>query len=182
MDLFLIRHPRPDVAPGLCYGRSDVGLAVPPEADARRLAALLPGGCAIHSSPLQRALRLAEALGPTRIDTRLAEIDFGEWEMQPYDGLRAQLDAWAADPLGFRPPGGETAAEMAGRAQAACTEILRQASGPVAIVAHGGPLRAIAGQLLELPQHRWLALDFDYAALTELRIESWGSVLRSFNR
>ena len=27
MELHLIRHPRPDVAPGVCYGRSDLGLA-----------------------------------------------------------------------------------------------------------------------------------------------------------
>ena len=181
MQLFLIRHPRTEVPGGICYGRSDVGLAQPVATDASRLATLLPTGCEIVSSPLRRARLLAEALGPTRIEPRLAEMDFGEWELRPFDTLRDELDAWAADPLGFRPPGGESAAEMADRAQAAAAELMRRAT-PLAIVGHGGPLRAIAGDLLGLPAARWLALDFDFAALTELRVEPWGTTLRGFNR
>ncbi|MCB1907283.1 MAG: alpha-ribazole phosphatase family protein [Rhodocyclaceae bacterium] len=181
MRLFLIRHPRPDVPAGICYGRSDVGLAAPVDAEARRLAGLLPSGCAFVSSPLRRARLLAEALGPTRLEPRLSEMDFGDWELRPFDALRDELDAWAADPLGFRPPGGESAAQMAERARAAAAELLDHGA-TVAIVAHGGPLRAIAGDLLGLPAARWLALDFDFAALTELRVEPWGTTLRAFNR
>ncbi|MCB1917347.1 MAG: histidine phosphatase family protein [Rhodocyclaceae bacterium] len=181
MQLFLIRHPRPEVPAGVCYGRSDVGLAEPVAAAAHRLAALLPPGCRIVSSPLQRARLLAEALGPVRLEPRLAEMDFGEWELCPFDGLRGQLDAWAADPLGFCPPGGESAAQMASRACAAAAELLT-GTGPLAVVAHGGPLRAIAGDLLGLAPERWLALDFDFAALTELRVAPWGVTLRCFNR
>ena len=29
MELYLIRHPRPQVAPGVCYGQTDLGLAEP---------------------------------------------------------------------------------------------------------------------------------------------------------
>ena len=183
MDLFLIRHPRPAVTPGTCYGRSDVGLAEPVDAAAQRLRGLLPDGTRVFSSPLQRALLLAKALGTPSIDPRLQEIDFGEWELRPYAGLRAQVDQWAADPLGFRPPGGETATEMASRALAALDDIRgRCGEAPAAIVAHGGPLRAIAGALLGMDALRWFALDFDYGALTHLRIDSSHVSLRCFNR
>lgn len=183
MDLYLIRHPRPAIAPGICYGRSDIGLAEPLEPVAARLRGLLPEATAIYCSPLRRARLLAEALGPARCDPRLQEIDFGRWELQSFDALRPELDAWVADPMGFRAPGGESAAEMAERAGAALAEILAaHPSGAVAIVAHGGPLRAIAGQLLGLPDARWLALDFECGALCQLRVEAWGTVLRAFNR
>ena len=33
MELYLIRHPRPDVAPGTCYGQTDLGLAPPSTGD-----------------------------------------------------------------------------------------------------------------------------------------------------
>ncbi|HMV17720.1 MAG TPA: phosphoglycerate mutase, partial [Rhodocyclaceae bacterium] len=45
MELHLIRHPRPDVAPGVCYGQTDVGLAESAAAVAARLRPLLPAGC-----------------------------------------------------------------------------------------------------------------------------------------
>jgi alpha-ribazole phosphatase len=56
------------------------------------------------------------------------------------------------------------------------------AAGPVVVVAHGGPLRVIAGHLLGLPPERWLGLDFGCGQATRLDLESWGVVLRWFNR
>ncbi len=183
MDLYLIRHPRPDVPPGTCYGASDVGLAEPVAPVAARLRPMLPPDPVVYSSPLGRALRLAEALGSPHADARLREIDFGEWELRPFAALRGELDAWAADPLGFRAPGGESVQEMAARVDAALDDILAaHPDGAVAVVAHGGPLRAIAGRLIGLPQDRWLGLDFDFGALTHLAVAPWGTVLKAFNR
>ena len=53
MRLYLIRHPRPDIADGICYGRSDI--AVAPEELARSahdLATRLPLDLPLFSSPL----------------------------------------------------------------------------------------------------------------------------------
>ena len=79
MQLHLIRHPRPDVAPGICYGQTDLGLAESAAAVAARLRPLLPESFALHASPLARARLLAEALGTPRLDNRLKEIHFGDW-------------------------------------------------------------------------------------------------------
>ena len=54
--------------------------------------------------------------------------------------------------------------------------------GPVVVVAHGGPLRVITGHLLGLPAERWLGLDFACGQVTRLDVESWGVVLKWFNR
>ena len=112
MPLFLIRHPRPLIESGVCYGQLDVE-AEDPARLADQLAARLPARIPIISSPLRRARVLAEALGkrldaPVHDDPRLREIDFGNWEGQRWEAIdRALLDAWAADILYFTPPGGE---------------------------------------------------------------------------
>jgi len=184
MDLHLIRHPEVAVAPGTCYGASDVPLAAPLDAAVAHLQPLLPADAALFASPLSRARLLAAALGEPAIDERLREISFGDWELQTYAAIgQAALDRWADDPLGHRPPGGESAADMSTRVLGFLDELLAQRTDEaVVIVAHGGPLRVIAGHLLGLPPERWLALDFAHARLTRIQVETWGSTLKLFNR
>ncbi|HEY6898671.1 MAG TPA: alpha-ribazole phosphatase [Rhodocyclaceae bacterium] len=167
MSLYLIRHPRPAVAPGLCYGRSDLALAEEAAAVAAGLRPLLPLGAPIYSSPLQRCRLLADQLHATpRFDPRLQEMDFGTWEMQAWEQIeRAALDAWAADPLHYRPPGGETVAELQQRVREFLAEL---PPGPAVLVSHGGVMKLIAAELLGLPQDEWLRLRFDYGALRVL--------------
>ncbi|WP_374616526.1 histidine phosphatase family protein, partial [Thauera aminoaromatica] len=112
MQLHLIRHPRPAVEPGICYGQTDLGLAESPAAVAERLRPLLPESFALHASPLARARLLAESLGRPRLDDRLKESHCGDWEGRSFPDIGSAIDDWAADPLGFRPPGGESPREM----------------------------------------------------------------------
>jgi alpha-ribazole phosphatase len=128
MRLFLIRHPPPAVAPGICYGATDLPLAEDPARYAAALRPLLPPAAPLFSSPLQRCRRLAEALHPAPIvDERLRELDFGDWEMQPWESLeRSLLDAWAQDPLHFRPPGGEAVAALRARVADFLAELARR--------------------------------------------------------
>ncbi len=164
--LFLIRHPRPAVAPGLCYGRADIGLARPAEEEADRLRRLLPANAALFSSPLRRCRLLAEALCPdARFDDRLREMDFGDWELQPWSQIdRGFLDAWARDPLTFTPPGGENAQDLRARVTAFFDDVKRQRRREVIVLAHGGVLRAAASVLTGASD--WLTLSFDFGAVS----------------
>ena len=149
MQLYLVRHPPPLVGPGLCYGRTD--LAVTPAATARAAAALsnaLPVAAALFSSPLQRCVDLARALGagaaPT-FDARLAELDFGSWEMQPWEHIaRADIDAWAADMVDYRPGGGESVLHMAERVSAFYADLAALPQPRAIIVCHAGTMRLLA--------------------------------------
>jgi alpha-ribazole phosphatase len=172
IELHLIRHPRTIAPAGTCYGASDLALATDPREAADRLRALLPARFTLASSPATRCLQLAQLLGSTpEVDARLREMDFGDWEMQSFDRLpRNAIDAWAADPFGFRPPGGETAEEMAGRVLDALQDLGLREHAALVIVAHGGPLRVIAGQLAGVPRSDWLALSFDFARATRIDI------------
>ncbi|MGR3539854.1 MAG: histidine phosphatase family protein [Hasllibacter sp.] len=142
MGLTFLRHPVPDVPPGTCYGATDPGLA-PGWRGAVDALALRPA--AVRHSPLSRcrlpAERLAARLGvPAIPDPDLREMDFGAWEMRPWSAIpRAELDAWAADLTGYRPPGGETVAEMAARAGRA----LARAAPGEALLAHAGIWKAL---------------------------------------
>ena len=52
-----------------------------------------------------------------KIDDRLAEMNFGDWEGRPWDSIpRLEIDAWAADVAGYAPPGGESPRDLQRRA------------------------------------------------------------------
>ncbi len=158
MRLFLIRHPPPAVPPGTCYGATDLPLADDPAAYAEALRPLLPADVPIYSSPLMRCRLLAEALHHApAFDERLREIDFGDWEMQPWDSLdRRLLDAWAADPFHFVPPGGEAVASLRARV----ADFLAGLPGEAILVAHAGVIKVCAAELAG--EEDWFSLRFDY--------------------
>ena len=167
MQVFLIRHPPPQIDAGVCYGRLDVDCADPaPYAAALR--PQLPPGTVVVSSPLRRARRLAEALaGEVRLDARLREIDFGAWEGRRWDDIaRHEIDAWAADVLGFVPPAGESVAMLQTRAIDFATTLAAQNHAHVALVSHAGVLRALAGHWRGLPAQEWTRLTFAYGELS----------------
>lgn len=172
MRLHLIRHPPALVAPGTCYGRSEVPCA-PADPDALASWRARLDRARVISSPSRRCADLAQSLASeVRFDPRLLEIDFGEWEQRAFDSIdRAAIDAWAADPWGFVPPGGESAAKMAGRVLEALHEIRASGAHEIVVVAHGGPLRVMLGTLLQQPRTEWLALDFEPADVVSLQVD-----------
>ncbi len=152
MAVILLRHTTPDVAPGTCYGRTDLALAASFDAETQRVRESLPGGVAhLVSSPLGRCRRLAERLGielglAPEIDPRLIELDFGAWEMRPWAEIpRPELDAWRDDFLHANPHGGETVAMLKARVDAAVAD-LRRRDGPVLAVTHSGVIKAALAQ------------------------------------
>lgn len=168
MQVFLIRHPRPLIDAGVCYGQLDIDCEDPLPI-AERLRAQLPPGTPVITSPLRRARRLAEALAPNAvIDARLSEINFGAWEGKRWDDIaRDELDAWAADVLNFTPPKGESVASLQQRA----TDFARSLAAPrVALVTHAGIMRALIGYWRALPLENWTQLKFDYGSLTTIEL------------
>ncbi len=170
MQVFLIRHPRPLIAAGICYGQLDVDCEDPLPI-ARRLLPLLPGGTRIIASPLRRTRGLAEALHAQPLfDTRLMEINFGDWEGQQWGDIdRKLIDAWASDVLHFVPPGGESVAML----QARAIECVKGIDGQrVALVTHGGIIRALLGYWAQLPVEEWSKLRLAFGGVTVVEIDT----------
>ncbi|WP_300753171.1 histidine phosphatase family protein [Janthinobacterium sp.] len=151
MRLILVRHPAPQVSSGICYGRSDV--AVAPEEREKVLASLrhsLPPNIPIYTSPLLRCADLAQQLAEDlpastlHIDARLAELDFGNWEMLSWETIpRAEIDAWAADMAHYRPGGGENVLDMTARILAFLHDLLREQHAEAILICHAGTIRLL---------------------------------------
>ena len=111
------------------------------------------------SSPLIRARKTMEIMRATLgldsagygVDARLAEISFGEWEGLTYtDVLSRDEDIVArreSDKWGFRPPGGESYAQVTARISQWHATLHRD----TVVAAHGGTGRALIAHLALAP-------------------------------
>lgn len=142
------RHPRPRGAAGRCVGaRTD--LAVDPR-KAKRLAHRIRAHARrtgtlrlVVTSPLRRChavgLWLARWGWPHRVEARLLELDFGEWDGRAWtDVPQAEIDAWVADFADRAPGGGESVAALLQRV----SDGLACLQPGCAVVTHGGWLSA----------------------------------------
>jgi alpha-ribazole phosphatase len=158
VGLYLIRHPEPQGARGMCYGREDLScdsrtLAI----EAAAIRAQLPEHAlrsSVFTSPLSRCRALAQELAAPhapRIADELIELDFGAWEGTRWDALpRDELDAWARDVWHYRPGGGESAAMVEERWRRWYGGVTRLGFDSVIAVTHAGVIRAAlasSGQL-----------------------------------
>lgn len=147
MALILVRHTRPDVVEGLCYGRLDVALADTFGEEAAAVLAALPTVSRIVSSPLKRCRKLANHIAaardlPVEIDERLMEMDFGAWEGGLWSAVKpSEYETWANDFLHARPHGGESVAMLRNRVTAAVADWSARDES-IAIVTHAGVIKA----------------------------------------
>lgn len=179
MRLFLVRHPRPALAAGRCYGRLDLELeAGALEAAAQAARAHIPApdlaNARVFSSPARRCVALARELARPRspeLASALQELDFGAWEGLRWDSIpRAAIEAWAADPWHYRPGGAESAADV-GRRFGAWLEEQRPAARAVAVVVtHAGVIRVAlkCAGLLDPQRFASVAIPFGSVHLLEL--------------
>ena len=147
--LYLIRHPRPCDASGLCYGRRDLGVN-PQSVDevAQAVRERIPHaalGGDLFSSPATRCIMLARELAAPHepaIAEDLMEMSFGAWEGRLWDDLpREELDAWADDVWNYRPGGAESAAMVAQRWARWSSSMRESAHGTAVAVTHAGFIR-----------------------------------------
>ncbi len=150
MIIHCIRHTKVDVASGICYGQTDVGLisSYPNEKDAVLIGLQSLSYDQVYSSPLSRCKTLAEDLFPNKkliFDKRLKELNFGKWEMQHWDDISNTTEAksWFADFVHIKCPDGESFIDQINRTQYFLLELKKTNFSSVVLVVHGGIIRAI---------------------------------------
>lgn len=150
MKLWLARHAKPLIDPGICYGRQDVAADAAATAEcAQALARLLPPRTRVSHSPLQRCAQLTQALCTLRpdlastSDPRLQEIDFGAWEGRAWNDITpAELQAWTDGFAGYAVGGsGESTSQVMARVASAFDELQGQAD--TLWITHAGVIRAV---------------------------------------
>ena len=160
--ILLIRHGQTDwnVA-GRWQGHADLPLNETGRKQARLLSERLRQWpiSAIYSSDSQRAAETAAFLGQALdlepvTDHQWRERHAGEFQGLTRDEIRVQYPgAWEKLQRGIiEPPAGETHAALRRRAVAAFGALLERHAGEVvAVVSHGGLLRALIANVLGLP-------------------------------
>lgn len=155
--LYFIRHGQTDWnAEARFQGQKDIPLNDKGRGQAKRNGEILrdlikPDDFDFVASPLSRTretmeiLRTAMGLEPERyrMDDRLRELSFGEWEGRTVSDLEVnEVDAWAerqADKWHFQPKGGESYHLLTERVRGWALEL----NEPTVVVAHGGINRAL---------------------------------------
>jgi alpha-ribazole phosphatase len=197
MELFLIRHTPVDVPAGVCYGSTDVPVRASFGRDAAGTASVLENLCPDRvdhwiTSPASRCrvltANLLEARGHSadvaQHDARWWEMDFGSWEMKRWSEIpRSTVDAWLADYVVNRPAGGETFGEVAFRTWKAMAALgALPPDARVAVVAHGGSIRAALAQVLQMPLRAAFRLQVDHGSVTHVRLSERRPELHVMNR
>jgi broad specificity phosphatase PhoE len=159
MAILLLRHGETALNAARVMQPADTPLSERGRAQAEALAQRLAAGriAAIVSSDLPRAWLTAQPIGercglPVRSSTLLHERNFGDLRGRPYDTL-------GFDPLVMdaAPPGGESTADFAARAQQAFAELLglhAALDGDLAVVTHGLLIRVLLAGVLRVPAER----------------------------
>jgi broad specificity phosphatase PhoE len=128
----------------------------------------------VITSPLRRATATAELIAgaagvPLRVDERLREQSFGEWEGMRRDEVqerserdRSLLARWESDPASA-PPGGESLLDVQRRVVELIEELDASVGGAAdadlsavalpsfVLVSHVGPIKAVFAAALEAP-------------------------------
>ena len=179
--LLLIRHGEVDANVEYRFlGRRDDPLNENGLAQAQRLASLaatLPIDLVL-SSPKDRARTTAKAITEAsgtdlRLDDRLVELDFGDWEGLTRDQIisgdpdrREFILRWDRDPS-LAAPGGESLATVQERVVAFADDTVRDHAGEtLAVVSHMGPIKALLCAALDVSLTGARRLFLDPAAVS----------------
>jgi len=182
--LILVRHGRTDAnRSGLLLGRLDVDLDPTGVAQAAAVAAAVGRVDRVVSSPLVRTRRTAEAFGlPVEVDDRWVELDYGDLDGTPLRDVPAsQWAAWRRD-LGWRPPGGESLADLGVRVRAACEDLADDArERDVVVVSHVSPIKAATAWAMGVGDEVSWRLFLAPASITRIAVGDRGPSLHGFN-
>ena len=192
--LLLIRHAEPEIdAQRRCYGSLDVPLSSRGERQARALTWRLAAEplSAVYSSPRRRSLDTARVIAERHgrepcVEDDLREIEFGAFDGREYDEIARSYPeiyaTWMTRPTEVAFPDGESFTDLRERSIAAMERLLeRHRDGTIAVVSHGGPIRAMLAHELGLADEAIFRIGQRYGAVSELRHDGSGSILWAVN-
>lgn len=190
--LLLVRHAHTDAVGRSLAGRA-AGVALSPDGrvQAARLAARLASETldAVYTSPLERAVRTAEAIAEPRglqvaVEDGLTELDFGGWTGARIDTLEPD-ERWRRFNVfrsGTRIPDGELALEAQVRVVCALLRLReRHPQGTILAVSHADVIRMAVAHFIGMPIDLALRLEVDPASVSALELSDWGARLLALN-
>ncbi len=183
-EIVLVRHGETEwSASGRHTSYTDIALTDRGRDEARTLAPVLCGEPfdLVLTSPRLRARETCDlaGLGATvEVTADLCEWDYGEYEGRTTAEIREKVPGWTI--FGDGAPGGETAAQVAARADR-LIERADAVGGRVAMFSHGHFLRVLGARWIDLDATDGRLLGLDVATISVLGHERTQRVLRVWN-
>lgn len=185
--LILVRHGRTYAnAQSLLQGHMDPPLDEVGVDQAHRTARVLNElypNATVLSSPLQRARVTAQTVSPEIvIEERFIELNYGEFDGVPMADIPADVwNTWRNDHH-FRPPKGETLAELDVRVHEALNDLSQRAmKEDVIVVSHVSPIKSAVVWALRGDTSMTWRCSLDRASITRIAISPRGPSLVGFN-
>lgn len=180
-NLYLIRHGRQESKKcNVNVALDEVGIT-----QAKRLAERLKSYelDALYSSELIRAVETAEIIEEAtgvknQVLAHIEEIDFGDWTGQTDDYIEEHYqefrEEWDKGEKDLAYPGGENGEAVAKRVMPVIEELISRKENNVAIVTHGGVIRAVLVKLLDIPMNRQRKIGklLENTSITHLRYDT----------
>ena len=192
--MFLVRHAESAAwAQQVCHGTLDVPLSSRGVVQAGRISSHLADATldAVYASPRSRALATAAAvaarhgLEPT-VREALAEIDFGSFEGRTFDEIAAShpnlYAQWMGEPASVHFPDGESFSDLRARVTSEIARIRSEHEcGSVAVVTHGGVIRAVLADVMGLTDGAIFRIDQSWGGITLIEWIGDEPILRYVN-
>ncbi len=173
-------------------GRTDDTLTANGWSRLRALVPDKPPWDLVVSSPLLRCADFARELAhdhdlPYRLEPRLAEMDFGDWDGVAVRDVQANdpqaLGRFWKDPLDASPPNGESLGDFCTRVLRAWQQLHTDGLGRhVLVISHGGVMRVILAQVLGMQTNHLWRLQISTAKLSRICYYDSYPVLEFLNR
>ena len=158
MKIYFLRHTTLDIEDNIFYGQTDVDVSsnflnevsiIKKKFDDEsiNLKKVL-----VISSPLKRCVKLATALQiPFTIDSRIKELDLGEWEMKSMSIIpEVEIKKWQENLMEYKIPNGESNRDFLKRLNEFLKDILKYEQD-VLLVAHAGSINGMISILTKNP-------------------------------
>ena len=146
---------------------------------------------ALYSSDLLRTLQTTEILlnefthkpGSYIVDKRLREIDMGDVLKTSWDGFPERYEKWRLHETDLPYPNGENGTDVYNRCGGLVEQLLLRPEKRIAVVCHGGVIRALLCGLFQIPQARrfFFGLPLENCSITIVKQEGDQRYLHTFN-
>ena len=158
MKIYLLRHTSLNVPADTFYGQSDVDVSSNFMNEVNDIKIKLKQenidfkNIVSFSSPLRRCTKLATKVCENyKIDERLKELYFGDWELKPFSKIsRKEIKKWQDNLMNYKIPNGESNSEFFKRCESFCREIILNCKNDIFIVAHAGSINCILSCLSKI--------------------------------
>ena len=181
-ELWLLRHGETEWSlSGQHTSRTDLPLTGEGERRAAELGKCIRGKkfALVLSSPMKRALETARLVGyQPETDDDLREWDYGAYEGRTTPDIQREEPGWTI--WSSTPPGGETATQVAARADRVIERAAR-AGGDVALFGHGHLLRVLGARWLRMDPQAGQYLALSTGTMSVLGHERETRVIRIWN-